>query len=110
MPHPNLDLVYPIPKRVGVCKPIQAGKVKPSTENSNEEKVQVGDNSPKKDDENLPERRSSIMMELELFEDSWMKKQLQKIWRLIIHCFAGLLNFLDSILIKVVNRFYYHNI
>ena len=110
MPHPNLDLVYPKPKKVGVCKPIQAAKVKPSTENSNEEKVEDGENLPKKHDENLPERRNSIMRELERFEDSWIKKQLQKIWRLIIHCLAGVLNFVDSILIKVVNRFYYHNI
>ena len=41
MPHPNLDLVYPKPKKVGVCKPIQAAKVKPSTENSNEENPEI---------------------------------------------------------------------
>ena len=39
-----------------------------------------------------------------------MRKTLDQIWNLLIYGTAGMLNILDSALIKVVNRFYYHNI
>ena len=34
----------------------------------------------------------------------------QRIWCLLIYMAAGVLNIVDSILIRIVNRFYYHNI
>ena len=39
-----------------------------------------------------------------------LRKVLEQIWFLLIHASAGILNIMDLALIKVVNRFYYHNI
>ena len=39
-----------------------------------------------------------------------IKKILGQIWCLLVYGTAGILNILDSALIKIVNRFYYHNI
>ena len=39
-----------------------------------------------------------------------IKKILGQLWCLLVYGTAGILNILDSALIKIVNRFYYHNI
>ena len=39
-----------------------------------------------------------------------LKKLLNQLWCLLIYGSAGILNILDSALIKLVNRFYYNNI
>ena len=39
-----------------------------------------------------------------------LKSILGQLWCLLVYGTAGILNILDSALIKIVNRFYYHNI
>ena len=39
-----------------------------------------------------------------------LRNRLGQLWLLLIHASAGVLNILDFTLIKIVNRFYYHNI
>ena len=75
---------------------------------SDTEELQLVEKLQSSHDESVP--LNSTDSDSGWFDDCWIKRFLDRIWCLLIYASAGLLNGLDSVLIKVVNRFYYHNI
>ena len=93
----------------GSNPPIQIAPEQWSYDISNKQELQLVEKLQSSHDENML-LNSTENDSGGWFDDCCIKTILQQIWCLLIYAAAGLLNILDSVLIKIVNRFYYHNI